>query len=140
MPKDIKVTWDYGDNWGKIANILDFDTGTMFHSTNAVQEGQALIYDLQKIYDLDRIEYTPRQDNKGNGTVQKMDVYTSLDGTNWNLAYDSSKNKEWTYSNDMSEPDKKHDISNMWLKNQKVVFSRQLNYNLIKWMVPKVIW
>ena len=50
-----------------------------------------MIYDLKKIYDLDRIEYTPRLDNKGNGTVQKMDVYTSLDGTNWTLAYDSSK-------------------------------------------------
>lgn len=125
VPKDIKVTWDYGDNWGKIANILDFDTGTMFHSTNAVQEGQALIYDLQKIYDLDRIEYTPRQDNKGNGTVQKMDVYTSLDGTNWNLAYDSSKNKEWTYSNDMSEPD----IKTMDMTGQKARY--------IKYVVKK---
>lgn len=39
VPKDIKVTWGYGDAWGKLANVLDFDTGTMFHSTNAVQEG-----------------------------------------------------------------------------------------------------
>lgn len=107
VPKDIQVTWEYGDAWGKLANILDFDTGTMFHSTKAVQDGQAMIYDLKKIYDLDRIEYTPRLDNKGNGTVQKMDVYTSLDGTNWTLAYDSSKNPEWTYSKDMSDPDTK---------------------------------
>lgn len=107
VPKDIKITWNYGDSWGKLANILDFDTGTMFHSTNAVTDGQDLIYDLQKIYDLDRIEYTPRQDNKGNGTIQKMDVYTSVDGTNWTLAYDSSKNPEWTYSTDMSDPDTK---------------------------------
>ena len=47
----------------------------------------------KKVYDLERIDYTPRNDNKGNGTVQRMDVYTSIDGVNWTLSYDSSKLK-----------------------------------------------
>ena len=59
-------------------------------------------------YDLERIDYTPRNDNKGNGTVQRMDVYTSIDGVNWTLSYDSSKQKsDWTYSKDMSDLDTK---------------------------------
>ena len=50
----------------------------------------------------------PRSDNKGNGTVQRMDVYTSIDGVNWTLSYDSSKQKsDWTYSKDMSDLDTK---------------------------------
>lgn len=108
VPKDIKVSWDYGDAWGKLSNILDFDYGTFFHSTNSVTEDQGLIYDLKKVYDLERIDYTPRNDNKGNGTVQRMDVYTSIDGVNWTLSYDSSKQKsDWTYSKDMSDLDTK---------------------------------
>ena len=45
---------------------------------------------------MDRFEYTPRQDNKGNGTVKKMDVYTSIDGNTWELAWNSAEHEAWT--------------------------------------------
>lgn len=38
--------------------------------------------DLGLIYDLDSIEYYPR-DDRGNGTVTSMDIALSLDGVHW---------------------------------------------------------
>ena len=129
VPKDIDISWDYGDQWGKLENILDFDYGSMFHSTNSVTEDQGLIYDLKKVYDLDHIDYTPRNDNKGNGTVYRMDVYTSIDGVNWTLSYDSSKQEsDWTY-------DKKN-MSNLDTKTMNVKGS---SARYIKYVVKKSV-
>lgn len=91
-----EVSWDYGDSWGAIENAFDHSTETMFHSTNAVTPDKMLQIDLKKAYALDRFEYTPRNDNKGNGTVKTMDVYASYDGKNWKKVYDGSGNV-WTY-------------------------------------------
>lgn len=104
---EITATWNYGDNWGPLNNAFDHSTETMFHSTNSVSPDQAMILDMQKAYSLDKFEYIPRNDNKGNGTVQKMDIYASLDGNSWTKVYDGSSQPEWTYSNDMSNLDTK---------------------------------
>lgn len=107
IPKNISVTWDYGDQWGAKKNILDLDPNTMFHSSSAVSEKQPLIMDMKKVYEMDKILYTPRQDNKGNGTVNKMDVYSSIDGQNWELVYDSSQHEEWRFDRNNPDPETK---------------------------------
>ena len=105
VPKDIELKWPYGDQWGAVKNALDFDYGNMFHSTdNAINKD--FIMDMKKVYDMDRFEYTPRQDNKGNGAVQQMDIYASIDGTDYSLVHEGVQD-EWTYSNDMSVRDTK---------------------------------
>ena len=55
---------------------------------------------------MDRFEYTPRQDNKGNGAVQHVDIYASIDGADYALVHEGAQD-EWTYSNDMSVRDTK---------------------------------
>lgn len=106
VPKNIELKWSHGDQWGELKNALDFDYNSMFHSTGDAI-GKDFIMDMKKVYDMDRFEYTPRQDNKGNGTVKKMDVYTSVDGNTWELAWDSSKHDAWTYSANAAERDTK---------------------------------
>ena len=54
--------------------------------------------DLGAAYQLDKLTYQPRMDNKGNGTVQQMDVYASLDGVNYTKVWDGKANGDWTYS------------------------------------------
>lgn len=64
----------------------------MFHSTNAVTPDQMLTLDLGAAYQLDKLTYQPRMDNKGNGTVYRMDVYASLDGVNYTKVWDGNAN------------------------------------------------
>ena len=58
------------------------------------------IYDFGAIYELDKFEYYPR-DNYGSGTVQKMNVYSSLDGKNWKLKWNGEEAEEWTYNKEL---------------------------------------
>lgn len=97
---DATATWEHGDQWGAVANAFDHDTNTMFHSTNAVTPDQMMTIDLGAAYQLDKFTYQPRMDNKGNGTVTRMDVYTSLDGVNYKKVWDGSANPAWTYDKD----------------------------------------
>lgn len=101
----VKATWDYGASWGALENGFDHDTGTMFHSTNAVTPDQMMTLDLGAAYQLDKLTYQPRMDNKGNGTVKRMDVYASLDGVNYTKVWDGAANAKWTYSSSMDDPD-----------------------------------
>ena len=93
---DATITWNGGEAWGALSNATDHDTGTMFHSTGDVVSGaEPFIFDFGAAYELDKFEYYPR-DNYGNGTVYKMDIYTSLDGVHWVLVHDGSSDV-WTY-------------------------------------------
>ena len=47
--------------------------------------GQTLTVDYGKAYEIDKIEYYPR-DDAGNGTVEEMKLETSLDGVHWSEA------------------------------------------------------
>ena len=68
----------------------------MFHSTgDVVASKEPFIFDFGAAYELDKFEYYPR-DNYSNGTVSKMDIYTSLDGVHWNLVHDGAFNT-WSY-------------------------------------------
>ena len=42
------------------------------------------IFDFGAAYELERFEYYPR-DSYGSGTVQRMNVYSSLDARHWRL-------------------------------------------------------
>ena len=102
---DVSASWSYGDSWGDLENAFDHDTGTMFHSSNPVTPDQMMTLDLGAAYQLDKLTYQPRMDNKGNGTVQQMDVYASLDGVNYTKVWDGKANGDWTYSSSMDDPD-----------------------------------
>ena len=102
---NVTATWAYGDSWGKLAGAFDHDVNTMFHSTNAVTPDQMLTLDLGAAYQLDKLTYQPRMDNKGNGTVTRMDVYASLDGVNYTKVWDGNANDAWTYSTSMEVDD-----------------------------------
>ncbi len=103
VPADLSYTWEYGDTWGDIGNAFDFDQGTMFHSSSAVTPEQMLTIDLGAAYQLDKLDIQPRMDNKGNGTVKKANVYVSLDGINYTLAWDGAAKPAWTYETDNPE-------------------------------------
>ena len=64
-----------------------------------------LTLDLGAAYQLDKLTYQPRMDNKGNGTVTRMDVYASLDGVNYTKVWDGNANDAWTYSTSMEVDD-----------------------------------
>lgn len=84
-PTPEKVEWTgniYGGHTADRAFDQIFQNGDEgFHSDgNAI--GQTLTVDYGVAYELDKIEYYPRND-AGNGTVTQMKVETSLDGVNW---------------------------------------------------------
>ena len=99
-----------------MAGGFDHDKNTMFHSTNAVTPDQMLTLDLGAAYQLDKLTYQPRMDNKGNGTVYRMDVYASLDGVNYTKVWDGNANAAWTYDRSNMEVD---DIKEMPLNGLK---------------------
>ena len=88
--------WSYGDSWGKLENAFNHVTTDMFHSTDAVTRDQAMILDYGQAYSFEKFEYYPRPD-LSNGTVKQMNIYTSLDGVNWKLAWDGANNASWAY-------------------------------------------
>ena len=112
----VTPTWSYGDSWGDVEDGFDHDTNTMFHSTNAVTPDQMLTLDLGAAYQLDKLTYQPRMDNKGNGTVYRMDVYASLDGVNYTKVWDGNANDAWTYDRNNMDVD---DIKEMPLNGLK---------------------
>ena len=95
---DASITWNGGDQWGKLAYATDHDTSTMFHSTgDVVTNAEPFIFDFGAAYKLDKFEYYARSDNYGNGAVQKLDIFVSLDGVHWQEAYDGEANAAWSY-------------------------------------------
>ena len=90
------ITWNGGDQWGALSNATDHDTATMFHSTgDVVSNAEPFIFDFGAAYKLDKFEYYPR-DNYSNGTVSRMDVFTSLDGVHWVKVHEGDSDV-WTY-------------------------------------------
>ena len=97
-PTPQTITWT-GGLYGNHSADLAFDRTFQksdggFHSDgNAI--GQTLTVDYGKAYEIDKIEYYPR-DDAGNGTVTKMKLETSLDGVHWSEAkeYTWERNKD----------------------------------------------
>ena len=71
-----------------------------FAADDVVKDRIPFIYDFGAIYDLDRFEYYPR-DSYGSGTVERMNVYSSLDKVHWKLEWDGEKQEEWSYDENL---------------------------------------
>lgn len=99
VPTPESITWTGGDSWGDLENLTNHEFGDMFHSTsdNVVKDAIPMIFDYGKAYKLDKLEYYARNDNYGNGTVNELDVYTSLDGVNWTKQHDGASDP-WSYN------------------------------------------
>lgn len=125
VPEAETIIWEGGDSWGALANATDHDTNTMFHSTGDVVTGEVpFILDYGKAYQLDKLEYYPR-DNYGNGLVSQLDVYTSLDGVNWTKQHDGASDV-WTYDTSLTVVD-----------NVKTVDLTGVNARYVKLIVTK---
>lgn len=87
-PDPVSVKWT-GAIWGSHSADLAFDKIFQdgdggFHSNNGGLN-ETLTVDYGKSYELETIEYYPRNDNNGNanGTVTRMEFSYSLDGVHW---------------------------------------------------------
>ena len=80
-------------------NAVDGDEGSIWHSgyQSADKLPVSITLELDKAYNLDQIDYLPRQ-NSRNGHITKYMIETSLDGENWIEARvgDLEANKEGT--------------------------------------------
>ena len=95
------ITFTGDDEAGALRYATDHSYKGLFFCTDDVIKGEIpFIYDFGAIYELDKFEYYPR-DNYGSGTVQKMNVYSSLDGKNWKLEWNGEEAEEWTYNKEL---------------------------------------
>lgn len=95
------ITWAGDDEAGALSYATDHSfRGLFFTAEDIVKDKTPFIYDFGAAYELDRFEYYPR-DNYGSGTVQQMNVYSSLDGKHWKLEWDGAGKEEWTYNSDL---------------------------------------
>lgn len=85
VPTPQNVSWSgqiYGSHNADLAFDHIFQSGDGgFHSKYG-GVNDVMVIDYGKIYKWDKLEYYPR-DDAGNGTVTKMDIAYSMDGTNW---------------------------------------------------------
>ena len=95
------ITWTGGDEAGALKYATDHSfRGLFFAADDVVKDRIPFIYDFGAIYDLDRFEYYPR-DSYGSGTVERMNVYSSLDKVHWKLEWDGEKQEEWSYDENL---------------------------------------
>ena len=111
VPKG-NVSWSGGEGWGALSNAFDHDlgSGNMFHSDgDVVTNPIPMIFDFGQVNTLDYFEYYPRTD-LSNGTVGKMNIYTSLDGVHWKLAWDGENQPQWSYTQKVSAEENKKTV------------------------------
>lgn len=95
------ITWTGGDEAGALKYASDHSfRGLFFAADDVVKDRIPFIYDFGAIYDLDRFEYYPR-DNYGSGTVEQMNVYSSLDKVHWKLEWNGKEHEEWKYDEEL---------------------------------------
>lgn len=116
------------DEAGALRYAIDHSFKGMFFCVDDVVKAQyPFIYDFGAVYELDRFEYYPR-DNYGSGSVQKMNIYSSLDGRHWNLEWNGEEENDWTY-------DKNLELE----ENVKIVSLDSVNARYLKLVVTKSI-
>lgn len=101
VPYPEDIDWEggiYSNRYASKAFDHEFQGGDGGFHSDGNSIGQALTLDYGKIYKWDKLEYYPR-DDRGNGTVTKMDISYSMDGTNWT----DLPTQEWVRSADMKE-------------------------------------
>ncbi|MBR5578435.1 MAG: discoidin domain-containing protein [Lachnospiraceae bacterium] len=116
VEKDVKDFDHYGSS--TVDKMFDhIVSGDNYHSksnmvTNA--EENPIILDYGYAYKLDKLEYYPREDigkdYMGNGTIYRMDIYTSLDGYHWTIRHDGTASP-WAYTNGATAVENKKTVS-----------------------------
>ena len=127
VPESEVTKWNGGDSWGNLENAFDHSLGNMFHSSGDAI-GEEMIIDLKKAYQLDKFEYYARNDNYGNGTVNRMTISVSLDGTHWTTVQDGTTQQRWTYDKNASIEENKKvvDLSNQAARYVKLVVNESV--------------
>ena len=101
VPKNMTATWTGGGGYaGTVAqDAVDGDEATQFHSaTGGDAYTNTFTIDMQKSYQIEKLEYVPRPDF-GNGTIRKFEVDYSLDGETWKSgAKVGVDTPAWSYS------------------------------------------
>ena len=96
VPKDMTVKWTEGNYSSDVAsNAIDGDDNSQFHSAgNAIDK--PFIIDMKKAYQIEKLELLFR--NAGNGSVRRAEIYSSLDGINYQKVFSNtsdSGNAAW---------------------------------------------
>lgn len=92
VPKDMKADW----KWGQYSSdepykALDGDDASQFHSEgNAIDK--PFIVDMQKAYDIEKLELLFRKN--GNGSVKRAEIYSSLDGVNYEKIFSNAQGSD----------------------------------------------
>lgn len=95
------ITWTGGDEAGALKYATDHSfRGLFFAVDDVVKDRIPFIYDFGAIYDLDRFEYYPR-DNYGSGSVERMNIYSSLDKAHWKMEWNGEEQEEWSYDEEL---------------------------------------
>lgn len=113
------------DAWSEdepIKNLFDHDLDNMAHSNYLTNNGQAAIpmtitARLNKVTNLDRFVYVPRQDSGTTGMISKISVQTSIDGINWK---DAGSATDWKYNQ----------------KNKEIKFAPKTKASWIRFIIP----
>lgn len=96
-----KVLWTGGDEAGALKYATDHSYRGLFFAADDVVSGRIpFIFDFGAAYELEYFEYYPR-DSYGSGTVQRMNIYSSLDGKHWHLEWDGEAEQEWSYDKEL---------------------------------------
>ena len=96
-----RVIWTGGDEAGALKYATDHSfRGLFFAADDVVKDRIPFIYDFGAVYDLDRFEYYPR-DSYGSGTVEQLNVYSSLDNLHWKLEWNGGEHEAWTYDENL---------------------------------------
>ncbi|MGL5381000.1 discoidin domain-containing protein, partial [Clostridium sp.] len=85
VPKGMEVIWKEG-HYGSSSpdKAVDGDETSDFHSAgNAIDK--PVIFDMKMAYEIEKLDLLFR--NYGNGTVKRAEVYSSLDGINYEKVY-----------------------------------------------------
>ncbi|GAA0086735.1 hypothetical protein UT300007_31760 [Clostridium sp. CTA-7] len=96
VPKDMTVKWTEGNYSSEVPkNAIDGDNNSQFHSAgNAIDK--PFIIDMKKAYQIEKLDLLFR--NYGNGSVKRAEIYSSLDGVNYEKVFSNasdSGNAAW---------------------------------------------
>ena len=94
VPKDMVAIWEWG-NYGTdyLENAVDNDDSTRFMYAQRDGVDKEFIINMNGEYDLERIDVLCRDINigSGNGGVLRAEIYTSVDGENYELVYSNAE-------------------------------------------------
>ena len=89
VPKNMKTDWKWGQySSDSPQNSVDGNDSTQFHSKDSAID-KPFIIDMQKAYTIEKLELLFRKN--GNGSVKRAEIYSSLDGINYEKIFSNAK-------------------------------------------------